>query len=400
MEPKSKYSNVLVLSLVFPALALGARSIYFFELFWLFLIFYLSAKGFKSNKNSNLIFVLMLICGSLILFFQLLFWGYPHGTSILRVLFNLSPIFFLNNVFKSNSLYRKFDLIILFTSLLAIFQFIDGYLLKNLLGVNNFIGVLYPYAGGLDDAELELSGGANIAVSSYNSATSVADGHSILLGDLLAVFSIIPLVRGKYFLYFLSFLATLITFSRGSWLMFGIGFICYVFLYRRQISSVFYLKTFSVILLLIIPVVLIQPIYEAFFFRIANTLFAFGLIDLDIGSQFDGRTAIVWPMFFSEFNKNGFIAYLFGYNYIGPTDSGFLLILRDLGLMGFLFYLLFFIWTTYKSKFDNVVILLNIVLITGLFFHPITQGNRLLFGYSILIASRLSQLNLLKKNII
>ncbi|MDZ4070732.1 MAG: hypothetical protein U1C70_02810 [Sediminibacterium sp.] len=392
MPVRYKYSSILILLLVFPALAIGARLVYGFELFWLLSLVYLSGEDFKSNKNANLIFILIVIAVALILLTQLIFWGYPHGTSILRVLFNLSPIFFMSKIFKNDSVYPKFELILYYISILALLQFIDGYILKNLIGINKLIGFLYPYSGSLDDAELELSGGANIAVSSYNSATSIADGHSILLGDLLAVFSIVPLVRGKLFLYFLSFLATLITFSRGSWLMFVIGFIAYIFLYRKEIPKKFYIKTFSVVILSFILMFFIQPIYEAFFFRIANTLFAFGLIDLEIGSQFDGRTAIVWPMFFSEFNKNGIMAYLFGYNYIGPTDSGFLVILRDLGLMGFGIYFLFFIWTTYKSKFDNVIILLNIVLITGLFFHPISQGNRLLFGYAILVSARLSQL--------
>lgn len=383
---KNKYFSYWPLLALAPALVVGPRFIYLFEisivLYWLALF---SKKDFSLHKGANLLICIVIFSYLCILFLQYISIGGINSFSLVRVFLIISPVLVYKQFSEFEVALKKFNFVILFASALAIAQFSDGYLLNSFFGINSIVGFLYPYGDNdLDQDALYLSGGAKIAVNSYNSATSIADGHSILLGDFLAVCGLILIYQKKYLLYFLVLIATLITFSRASWLMLFVGTL---FLSFGNKKDIIYLA--SIFSLVIMAILIVDPLYNAFYFRIANTLFAFGFSDMEIGSSIDGRSAVVWPNFFEALNGAGWIGWLVGFEYKQPVDSGIFSLLRDAGILGLILILYINLWILNKLKKDSIARVMMAVMLLGLFFHPIDQGLRLLFIFYLFLAFKM-----------
>ncbi|MDB9753520.1 hypothetical protein OAB29_05140, partial [Oceanospirillaceae bacterium] len=145
--------------------------------------------------------------------------------------------------------------------------------------------------------------------------------------------------------------------------------------------------------------ILNESVYYAFHFRVMNTLSVFGFSDIQIGSTIDPRTETVWPNFLAALSGAGTWGALVGFPYDGPTDSGYLAIIRESGFIGMciLFFLALFI--VLKSRYDPVSLVMLFVLCVGMLFHPVQQGYRLVFFTAMFFASRIHSVNTRVNNV-
>lgn len=386
MRKNSFYTFVLVFSPMVPSLELAGRSVYLFDLFFPFiaLLFLAGVVRLKSN-TIQFVFLVACIC-LLVLTLQTIIWGTVHSSSIVRfsaiaLLIPMLKDFFCFNDFKIYM--TKFLAII---SVLGIFQFFDGYLFGNLFGINSLLSTLYPYAGDLSESALMKSDGSQLKSGSFSRATSIADGHPIIFGDLVASLSILLLFWKRYLVYRLSAFAVILTFSRGSWLMLVVGFLVFFLIEFRHLGFRLYLSVFFFLCIASFFVINIEAIHDAFYFRLMNTFYTFGFSDVAVGRSDDPRTAIIWPNFFSAMNAVGWKSYLSGYNIGLPTDSGHFAILRESGVVGYIVFLLFSIYSIFLSRFDKRIVSMLLVIFIGMVFHPVHQGYKIVFLTAISIA--------------
>lgn len=385
-----KVREFLTFSLVFspmvPSIDLAGKSIYIFDLFFPMIIFYLFLTKARVKDDTIYLSATVLFIGVSVASLQLILWGHIHSSSVIRFSFIALLIPLLKDIFPFYNFKNFLSLFLISISLLGILQFIDGFLLNGLFKVNKLVSSLYPYAGDLSESNLTKTSGNYIKSGSFNRATSIADGHPIIFGDLVATLSIFLLFWRKYTAYIISAIAVVLTFSRGSWLMLAVGFIAFIIIEFRKIGFKFYVALIFTLLSSLLIVLSNDSVYNALQFRVINTLYTFGLSDLSVGRANDPRTDIVWPNFFSAMNEVGWTSYLVGYDVGLPTDSGHFAILRESGILGYLVFSLVSIYSIIKSRFDRSILSILLIIFFGMIFHPIQQGYKTVFLSTVSIA--------------
>ena len=382
---KKEFNAYLIYLSFLPAVAVGIRAVYFFELYLLvvFSLILVSSRVLKiSYFRIGVVFsaLIFILC---IPFFQSVLWGNVHSLSILRFFILVTPILFYSYFKGFIAFERHASIFAIIISLIGIFQFVDGFILQNFFKFNNLVGTLWPYVGILDESSLDKVGGAQIKSGSLFRATSIMDGHPILFGDLTALLSVFFLFWRRYIPFMFLAVATLLTFSRGSWLMLVVAIFLFFLFGKKDRNFYFMISIFIASLTLLI--MKNELVYRAFYFRVVNTLYSFGLSDVEVGRSNDPRTSEIWPAFIDEMN-NIPLSYIFGYNLNMPTDSGYLAILRESGVWGLVFYVSISLFTIFLSRFDKLVLSFFIVLSVGMIFHPITQGYKIVYITSLMLA--------------
>lgn len=347
-----------------------------------------------------------------------------------KILLNVIIALTIININKSNfsSLY-KISIIsiyycVLVVGLIGILQVAEfrGYIPS--IGLNNMLSNIYPYHGMLSEETLKKTQGFFLKMSGIGRATSTFDGHPILLGDYLAVsmILILPLIKKftNVIIYIVPIMALFLSLSRGSIIAYIIGFVTYfllTFLFAKNIKNKMYLLYlfFRIIFFLAIGVLIIgqfTPLLQSFFDRIESSK----MTALGIGVS-EGRTTKVWPNAISALNDIGLYGWLFGLsNYAFSTDSQYLWLLVNIGLLGVIIFLSLHFYlivlgrrymlqnikiecqdTKFGCSFIAAIILLLIVYIV----HPALQGDRLLSTIIILSILMDSDINnIIKKSLI
>lgn len=372
---------------LFPAITIGLKSIYFFDFFIFGFYCYAAFIANIKFKNVDIIFVFVLVLLVLLIFItQVIIGGSIHSASILRFILFFFIIFYFN-CFDDYYFFQKFAAkFLVFVSLIGIVQFIDGYMLNNLFNVNGVVSTLYPYNGVISESDLAKTAGAHIKSGSFYRATSIADGHPILLGDMLAVLSLFLLFWRKYISFIIVAIAVVLTFSRASWLILALGFTAYFIFEFRRLKPKFYFLMLTAGAVALIAIFSYSSLYDAFYFRVVNTLSTFGLSDVSIGRSDDPRIAHVWPNFIKSMLDTGWTSFIAGSNVRVPTDSGYLAVLRESGFIGIFIYILIFYYILIFSKYDRLVCVLFIAVACGMIFHPLQQGYRFIFIFFVFMA--------------
>lgn len=378
----------LILLVLAPAIPFAGRYLYSFEIFLIAPVLLVLLKSIRLDKLTLSFLVSLFAISFIAVYVQGLLWGAVISGSLSRFVLLCYPLALWSYI-NNDNFDKAFNVVAWYTSLLAISQFIDGYLLSSYFSVNALVGLLYPYAGELSERSLGLSNGVQISVSSFNSATSIADGQSILLGDFLSIILVYSLYKRSYMASFFVFFALLITFSRGSWLMGCVG-ILGIFLVssRREKASIAKIVGLSSVVLYV-ALTLNESIYYAFFYRVMNTLAVFDLSAIQVGTEVDPRTAVVWPNFLAGLSDAGFGGAFVGFPYDGPTDSGFLAIIRESGIIGLFVFFLLAMFIVFRTRFDPISLVMLAVLFVGMIFHPIQQGSRTVFFTAMFFAARI-----------
>jgi len=390
-----KVSNLLALSpilITIPGFLLYNRTFYIFELFVFIVLLCLlfDSSRIHSNKSAFLLFMLMNLYSAFVFVLQISLGFTSPSLSFLRISLLFAPVILYPSLVSSSytKFFSAYEAFVVFASSLAVFQFVDSYLLSGSLSIQHVIAFLYPYQGYLDSNALELSKGAQVAVNSYGSATSIADGHSILLGDLLAICALPLLWEKRWPSYFLTVLATLVTFSRASWLMLLIGSFLITRISFKRLPMIILFSIALIAVILSYP-----PLRDAFAFRILNSLYVFGFSDQAVGYSVDPRTAQVWPDFFASFKSTDLLGFLIGIDYQGPVDSGFFSVFNSFGLIGLLLFLSLVLYPLFLYPKDPLIFSMSLAFVVGMVFHPLDQGLRLMFAFFVFLAFRLSFLD-------
>jgi hypothetical protein len=376
----SRFSPLLIL---LPSFAFGSRSIYFFEFVPLFAIALLGIMGKARVRWLPFLYlIVLLVLITVMSIGQILLYGGVQSWAILRIL-NLVILFLVFSSLYSNVKELQ-GMVVLAISVavgVAYLQMIDNFAFQGILRINEIVAFLYPYRGDLGERGLAITGGLSLKTNSVLSPTSIGAGHTIIAGNLFAVMAITLLFWQRLFLFSLCSLLTFVTFSRGSWLFLLIGIVIFVFFILKEMKKSS-MKNILKILFVFLGaglVLYLSPFYQYAIFRIENTLFVFGLIDSAVGNQIDPRTSVVWPDFIDAMNAIGYFAWLFGSDLNIPTDSGWLLIFRDNGLIGFVAFILLLGGLYLGAQKDRLVTALLIAFIIASIVNPVHQGYQLLF---------------------
>ncbi|WP_226609109.1 hypothetical protein [Marinobacter nauticus] len=367
------------LCLFSPYVKVAGRSVYLFDFLLIALVGFAS-MGYLAIRRRDLAYVFFAFSFSVfVIFVQSVLWGEVPGTYLVRLFFYFSIFFIIRELFRTAdrlALIRFASNCVAFVALLGIFQVIDHYLFSGALGVTRLTSVLYPYPGELAMRSQELSNGLQLKVGSFFNATSSFDGHSILLGDFLAISLGFLLYFRKYFQLSITILCLLLTMSRGAWAMGLISIFVFSFVgfTKSNVKSSIWL--FLIGALLLVGLLSIEVVREYMFFRVNNTLFTFGLVDEQVGRADDPRTSIVWPRLINSLSDLGWVAYLFGAPLNFSADSGYLTILRDSGISGFVLIGSFPMYILASSIDRKAVIRVLLVVAAGMIVHPVFQGIR------------------------
>lgn len=174
------------------------------------------------------------------------------------------------------------------------------------------------------------------------------------------------------------FIALVLTFSRGAWVAFFIG-ICFVLFHLIKekthcyCSFVLLMKTFFIIILAIFLVI------PSVFFTRVGFGDSFRLEEKSITERFDGysdfgRVFSLNPVFGTGMgNYTAVLANLdirSSYSY-QPVHNVFLLIIAEIGIVGFVFFLIFiaFLFRNNHSLFGNFYFPVMVFMVIGLFDH-------------------------------
>ena len=382
--------KIFVFLIVFsPAIILGSRSIYLFEIA---LIVYLSLSLLinKPIRQDFHVFFAFLTFVFIILLMQSVLYGQLMALELLRISLAFSILFLIN----INDEYIDFDKIInfsmkvaLFAAVIGIIQTIDGLIFTNAIGINKVLSVVYPYAGELVGSASDKAGGLQLKTSSGSSSTSTFDGHPILFSDFLVLAAILFIYYKRYLGLGVILLALIFTFTRGAWLAVLFAIFFHIFLQSKNLSKKDYFIYLGIIFVLGCFVYSIEPLRNYFEFRLLNTLAAFDLIDgYDLGRSDDPRTEEVWPAFFNVLSKNGTSAYLWGVPTSLPTDSGYLSVIQNEGLVGLFLLIVFFIYIYIFQIIHKGIALLMLLSLSVIFVvHPVFQGYKSLYFFAFLL---------------
>ena len=366
-------STLLVLIFFSPSFNLGVRAFYIFEVVIpVFLLMFI--KKLEIGRKDLFLFFAMMASLFFLFLLQYFLYGKIDSLANIRIFYYfLLFLLFSNLRFSIKSQISLFANCVLIISVVGILQNFDGLVLGNSLGVNKVVAFLYPYKGVLDENSLNKVGGLMLKMGSGFRATSTLDGHPILFGDFIAICSVPLLFFKRYKIYLIATLACILTFSRGSWLMLMLGVILYVFLERKSISIKVYIYAFTFLIVTSLILISIDSLRDAFFYRIYGTLYSFGLVEysLDFTAVDDPRTSMVWPRFFEALEQLGISGYLAGIPYNLDTDSGYLSMIKDGGVINLFIMLFLFIPLTMSnihSKQNNVILFMVLLV---MIFHPL-----------------------------
>jgi hypothetical protein len=370
-----------------PAIVLGPRSIYLFEIV---LIAYLGMSLLinKTVKKDFFVFYMFLTITFVILLIQFLLYGQLMALEFLRLSLTFSVLFIINlDSIDFDKVIRFTMTMALFAALIGIVQTMDGLIFSNAIGVNKILSAVYPYPGELVESALNKAGGLQLKTSSGHSATSVFDGHPILFSDFLVLATVLFVYYKRYLGLSVVLLALICTFTRGAWIATLFTILYHLFLQAKHTSKRDYLFFLSLIFILGLIVYSIESLRGYFEFRVLNTLAAFDLIEgYDIGRSYDPRTETVWPNFFAVLSKNGVSAYLWGVPTRLPTDSGYLTIIQNEGVVGLLLLIGFLMYIyTFKIAHKSIALLLLVSLSVVFVVHPVFQGYKSLYFFVFLL---------------
>lgn len=381
-----KLAFLLPLLVLIPGFYTGVRTIFLFELL-LGLTFFISlANKLKLNAKFFSVGFFILSVSILITAFQVMVYGYILSLSILRIAILLLLIYFLSKRYILCPLSIRHGLIvaIFFATGLAYVQMVDNVMFGGAVSISDLVAKLFPYRGELDERGLDITGGLQLKTNSVFSPTSIVDGHTILAGNFFAVAAIIMLFWKKPFLFFATALIAILTFSRGSWLMLGVGFMYWLITVKWTVRPIVFAK-YLIWLLSCVLFVRYSIFWEYLNFRILNTLYVFGLAHETSGNPVDPRTTYVWPQFISKMNEIGIHSWIIGGNVGVPTDSGIFLFFGEAGLFGFLIAFLIFFYGYLLSGKDRLVLCLILMILIGSVVNPVLQGYRLIFLFGVVV---------------
>lgn len=372
------------LLLLVPPLTLGPRSFYAFEFLpAIFAIMPLFAFRIRTSAAGFCFVLCLLFFALLTMLLQVVLLGTTEALVFFRLL-NLVLLFLimLSTLENTERIVRVAAFSFSVAVALAYGQILDWQIFSGGLGINRLVATLYPYTGTLDERGLGITGGLSLKTNSALSPTSIGSGHTIIAGNLFAVISIALLYWRKPFLFSMTALVTVLTFSRGSWLILFIGVVLVLMGSSGNHYPRVNLKTSVQLLVGSIFGALtlyLSPFWDYMVFRVQNTLGVFGFITNYRGTLYDPRTTEVWPTFIEQMNEIGFIAWAVGSNLTIPTDSGILLVFRESGGLGFFFFLALGIGLYVSTRRDRLVRALLLALLVGSVFNPVHQGYQLIF---------------------
>lgn len=384
---EKKLAFLLPLLVLVPGFYIGVRTIFLFELV-IMLVFLISLGGnnLKVNKKFFSVSFIIVSVSLLISALQVLVYGQLLSLSILRIAVLLLLVIYLSKGYSLSPLSIQHGVVvaIFLATALAYAQILDNSLLGGTLSVSEIVGKLYPYRGELSERGLNITGGLQLKTNSVFSPTSIVDGHTILAGNFFAVGAIVMLFWKKPFLFSAAALIAILTFSRGSWLMLGIGLIFWLSTVKWTVRPIVLVK-YSIGLIISFLFIRYSIFWDYLSFRIMNTLYVFALVQEASGNPVDPRTTHVWPEFFSKMNEIGIHAWVIGGNVGVPTDSGILLFFRESGFLGLLTAILVFFYGYLISGKDRLVLCLILMISIGSVFNPVVQGHRLVFLFGVVV---------------
>lgn len=372
------------LLLIVPALTIGPRSLYAFELLPAVLAVLLLLSRKTRTTAARFLFIWFLLAFSLLATLsQVVLLGDIRAMAFFRLL-NLAILFIMMVSILENDARIKRVAAFSFSAAIvfAYGQIVDGQFFSNSLGINRLVATLYPYTGALDDKSMNITGGLLLKTNSAFSPTSIGAGHTIIAGNLFAVMAITLLHWRKPYFFALSALVTIVTFSRGSWLILLVGVLLVALHTARDGNPIMRAKTMAQFLVggaFVGLALYLGPFRDYMMFRVLNTLGVFGFVDNFEGTAYDPRTSEIWPRFIEQMNEVGFHAWVVGSKLTIPTDSGILLIFRESGGLGALFFLVLGVGLYIATRRDHLVGALLLSLLVGSVFNPVQQGYQLIF---------------------
>lgn len=297
----------------------------------------------------------------------------------------------------SQSFNEKMFIVASIAALIGILQFLEHTGTIPFSIIRNITSELFPYRGILTDAELTKTGGYYLKMGGAGRITGTFDGQPILFGDFLATILVVSLHKvqkpSTAVAWLVLLLALILTQSRGSWLgaIVGIGWYLTALL-RTQLSkrrrilspSLTRKKGFAVVvglLLLFSIIVYVSPIHTVVATRIESTLSTLSGAGLE-----EARFSDRWPSAIQYLLDKGLPGLLLGSAglYDKATDSMYLWLLVNIGLLGTFVFLAFHILLFHHlsqpndnnspwSKGWRAAIVGNMV---TYIFHPTWQGDR------------------------
>jgi len=439
---KNRMSFIITLfwiSVVFsPIFKIGAHfRIEQFIFFPLFIFIFLKNKFIIKFNITAELFVVFALLISIVALLSSLLSSFSIGNAgfyfVLnwpaKILLNVMIALVIININKSNSaLLYKFSIIsiyycVIVVGLIGILQVAEfrGYIPS--VGLNNMLSNIYPYHGTLSEVTLIKTQGLFLKTGGIGRATSTFDGQPILLGDYLAVSMILILPFIKKFtnviIYIVPMMALFLSLSRGSIVAYIIGFVTYfllTFLFAKNIKNkihLLYLFFRIIFFLAIVILIIVQftPLLQSFFSRIESslmTLLGTGVVE--------GRTTKIWPNAIGALNDSGLHGWLFGLsNYAFSTDSQYLWLIVNIGLLGVIIFLSLHFYLIRLSrrymlqnikiecqdtKFGCSFIAAIILLLIAYIVHPALQGDRLFSTIIILSIFMDSDINNINKKFI
>jgi hypothetical protein len=317
---------------------------------------------------------------------------------LIRIALAFSILFFLRvkNI-NFNEILNFALTISVVVAAIGIIQTIDGLLFSNVTGINSILSILYPYPGELTGSAALKADGLQLKLSSAWGSTSVFDGHPILFSDFLVISSILFIYFKRYLGLSIIIIAVITTYTRGAWVAILFAFLFHYVFQSKKVRFKDILFFIAMTIAISTIVYSIEPLREYVSFRVLNTLASFDLIaNYDIGRIGDPRTEDVWPAFFKMLSESGISGYLWGIPSSIPTDSGYLSIIQNSGLIGLflivsilVYIYIFIIDKHYKSLVILIFATLSILFIV----HPVFQGYKTLYFlvFILLIASSYSE---------
>jgi len=290
------------------------------------------------------------------------------------------------------------------------------------VGINKFLSQVYPYR--MEREPMLTVSGYQLKTGRIGQATATFDGHPILLGNYLAFTSLVlfPLLRFSFKALILipMFSGLFLSLARASVLAWFGGLVLFLAMLGIHSLVTSRLKLFFRYTAMIALAVLVlgtmfvaSPLGETVRWRwvtAALTIQGFG--------PEEGRLAQVWPAVINTLRETGALAWLFGKpgGYVGPTDSQYLWVLANAGIMGLLLftglhlYMLLVGWKAFISFWntDKTMSLLGwgytcavVALLLMYIANPVLQGDRLLTTLvvvSLMLDNDVKKLKNAKKN--
>jgi len=367
----------------------GTIAIYLTDIYILFFIIYLliynfKNKLFKFNNRIKTFFILLTIFNislniSLIqsinknisLYFNIRFF-------ILSIfVFLLSFTKINKNIFKDGFIYSSF-----FEACIAIYQFADQKIIANkFLGLSNH----FPYD--LGTSVIENINGRLLRSYGLLTHPNIL-GIFLLIGFIFLFIKMLNQDNKKYLNYFLLgviFIGIILTFSRTVFLMLLIFFIIF-FVYKIKNKD---FKKNDIYKLSIIFFIIFSNLFifkNLIFTRISDNRLN-NISNSERSNQYLESINVIKDNFFFGVGERNYTLYILDKNqsndpYIKPVHNIYLLALCELGLFGFIIFILLTMLPLYIKQSLDIKIIYFLILVSGLFDHFLLTEN---FGLFIII---------------